>query len=1077
MEDILRKLMSNDSESVREGTVQLKEEVNNPESIGILCKLLSLHQDADIRQFAAVILKKRFSKKNKWTTVDPQLKAEIKAGLLQTFINEPEKNVKNCIAYLIGVILKHDYPEWQELMSFLQQAMTSENTNDRELGYYMLSILTETCPDEMQAHAPSFCTHFSTALSNMTDKASPVGYFMMICLTHMCPSLSSSKQLMNIYNEIIPKTYEVIQALAEKRPDRACEALDLYYELTSEKDSLSLITSRIKAIINLCLDLTQKSKSEDLQIKALNFIATFSMVKAKLLFKDGLMNTILSVLFAIMKAPPLDDEDEQYFSADTSEDTLLTCACETLDVIAINADPKKVMVPVMEMVRPALQSAVPYDRKGAYLVMAIVCQGCDNYVRNNMLEDFVSTVYKGVNDPSSVVRNAALFAMGQMAEHLQPEICKHATDILPLLINQLDRLGEEGKNGARMGQRVDRLFYAIESFSEILETSLTGFLNELIPRLLVLSVPPYHPHVRELAMANIGTAAGSVEEAIAPYFRDIMNVLNVYLSSPSDSDSTSLKVEAIDTLSMLARHVGPNEFQPLALDSIKLGIQLVAETDDPDIRKSTYGLFGSVSHVLKGEMGPLLESIVLPIINTIKDQQAYVVHKRDDAMAAFPLYDSDSEDKNEDFDDISIENDYVEEKEEACFALKKIAENTGVSFAPFLESSMEEVYKLLNFPSLDVRKAALEAEAQFCISFTNIMLNASHGDNNLVITIMEKIIGKTIELIKKDLEREVVLVGLECLQTLLKEIGPQIGSIEHIKKAIIDVLKDVLNSKTESHLMVGAGDDEATESEVMDAACDVVPLLSKAMSQPEFSQLFAEFLPLLRNRIIQNQNEVESDEDDEDEMEGTRANTIGVIAECMSGLGENVSGYVNSLLPYLLGLTKDPDANVRNNSLYTIGEMALHGKQHVYQHYPTILNALSQVLASESKPKVLDNACGVLARLILTNAQGIPLQQVFRAFVAQLPLKEDFSEDVWVMKAICHVIQNAPDVARSEVYLILQAAGFTLQSHAPDDECKEVLLNTFRALFAQLPQECQLNLPQLPPKLIETLREIGVVSN
>lgn len=44
-------------------------------------------------------------------------------------------------------------------------------------------------------------------------------------------------------------------------------------------------------------------------------------------------------------------------------------------------------------------------------------------------------------------------------------------------------------------------------------------------------------------------------------------------------------------------------------------------------------------------------------------------------------------------------------------------------------------------------------------------------------------------------------------------------------------------------------------------------------------------------------------------------------------------------------------------------------------------------------------------------------------------------------------------------------------------ECKEVLLNTFRGLFAQLPQECQLALPQLPPKLIETLREIGVMSN
>ena len=59
------------------------------------------------------------------------------------------------------------------------------------------------------------------------------------------------------------------------------------------------------------------------------------------------MSMILSVIFAIMKAAPLDDEEEQYFSTDTSEDTLLTCACETLDVIAINADPKKLMVPIV----------------------------------------------------------------------------------------------------------------------------------------------------------------------------------------------------------------------------------------------------------------------------------------------------------------------------------------------------------------------------------------------------------------------------------------------------------------------------------------------------------------------------------------------------------------------------------------------------------------------------------------------------------------------------------------------------------------------------------------------------------
>lgn len=57
----------------------------------------------------------------------------LKNGLLQTFIKEPEKCVKNCLAEVIGTILNHDYPDWNELMSFLQQSMTSDNSNDKEV--------------------------------------------------------------------------------------------------------------------------------------------------------------------------------------------------------------------------------------------------------------------------------------------------------------------------------------------------------------------------------------------------------------------------------------------------------------------------------------------------------------------------------------------------------------------------------------------------------------------------------------------------------------------------------------------------------------------------------------------------------------------------------------------------------------------------------------------------------------------------------------------------------------------------------------------------------------------------------
>lgn len=38
------------------------------------------------------------------------------------------------------------------------------------------------------------------------------------------------------------------------------------------------------------------------------------------------------------------------------------------------------------------------------------------------------------------VRNAALFALGQFSEHLQPDISKYAEEILPILFEYLHQL-------------------------------------------------------------------------------------------------------------------------------------------------------------------------------------------------------------------------------------------------------------------------------------------------------------------------------------------------------------------------------------------------------------------------------------------------------------------------------------------------------------------------------------------------------------------------------------------------------------------------------------------------------------
>lgn len=62
---------------------------------------------------------------------------------------------------------------------------------------------------------------------------------------------------------------------------------------------------------------------------------------------------------------------------------------------------------------------------------------------------------------------------------------------------------------------------------------------------------------------------------------------------------------------------------------------------------------------------------------------------------------------------------------------------------------------------------------------------------------------------------------------------------------------------------------------------------------------------------------------------------MGTLAECMKGLDIHVGKFVPQLLGVLLPGCRDEADEVRNNSIFALGEMALHGKEHVFQ-YPFI---------------------------------------------------------------------------------------------------------------------------------------------
>jgi hypothetical protein len=90
----------------------------------------------------------------------------------------------------------------------------------------------------------------------------------------------------------------------------------------------------------------------------------------------------------------------------------------------------------LQHVQGGLESTDVYAKKASHLALAVVVEGCSESIRTKYLELFLQCVSKGITDSAAVVRNAALFALGQFSEHLQVS-CSHTNSILRLLLHRL----------------------------------------------------------------------------------------------------------------------------------------------------------------------------------------------------------------------------------------------------------------------------------------------------------------------------------------------------------------------------------------------------------------------------------------------------------------------------------------------------------------------------------------------------------------------------------------------------------------------------------------------------------------
>uniref|UniRef100_A0A3P9AGF4 Importin N-terminal domain-containing protein n=1 Tax=Esox lucius TaxID=8010 RepID=A0A3P9AGF4_ESOLU len=989
LEQILLQLTQPDNAIIQQATAQLKLAFKDPAIIPALCAVMTGSPNPESRQSAAVMLRMRVKKH--WKKISPDHRERLDAHCC---VISPHK-VRHSLSQLSAVMVKHETPDrWPALFALLNESTNSDNPTDRQVGLLLLSKVVESNPEPFKPHYRQLLQRFAVILQDLNNPTAL--YYCILTLTAMTSYTGSEE--MSLMRPLVPKLITALKHLIQADQGQASESMEVLDELLESE--VSIIVPHIPDIVHFCLEVSADTTlSDSLRVKALSCIASLIRLKSKAVLKQKLLNPILQTVFPVLSAEPppgeQDPEDEENGNEDHADsESPKHFAAQVIDTMALHMPPEKLFQQLMPLTEACLASENPYKRKAGLMCLAVLAEGCADHIRTKMLSSMLQTVCHSLSDGNQVVRSASLFALGQFSEHLQPEVSKYCAELMPLLLGYMSAL-----NQAKIGH-VTKAFYALENFMENLGSEIEPYLPNLMETMLSALNNADNLKLKELAVSAIGAIANAAKEKLVPYFPPVIESLKGFLVDTRD-EMRSLQTQALDTLSVLARTIGKEMFSPLAAECVQLGLNLTNAVDDPDLRRCTYGLFSAVSTVSPGCLEPHLTAITTIMLLSLKSTEGIMAHIEED-KAFVLLDDDDDDDGDDDEEEFSVENAYMDEKEDACDALGEIAFNTGASFQPFLESSFSQ------FPHEDVRRAAFGAMGQFCRAQHKVWQeNPSEANHQALHKLLEVVLPSFLEAVRTERERQVVMAVLEAMNGVLKSCqGEALQSPERLKE-ISQAIRDVLKKRT---VCQGEEGDEVDDDEqqaeydamLQEFAGEGIPLLASAVPADVFLPHLNELLPLIMNKAKSSCTVAD------------RSFSVGTLGEILQSLvnvagGRAVAGRLsNRLLPVLVAGVRDSDAEVRNNSVFGLGALAQAAGPLVAQDYPMMLSLFSNLLSKEQDRRVIDNLCAALCRMILSHVEGVPLEQVFPALMARLPLKEDLEENKTVYSCLAMLYSQSP---------------------------------------------------------------------
>lgn len=1015
--------------NVKEATGILQREYyNQPQSLVLLIQVATAHEDSNLRQLAAVEARSLVTKH--WVKVDASQKPQIREQLVRSTLGESSSLVRHSVARIISAIAKIDLNdgEWADLPNFLVQASGSSNVEERVVGTYILFTILETLGEGFEEKYQELFTLFSKTIRD--PESEEVRINTLLALSKIAMNLDSDEDEAPVkaFQEFIPPMVAVLKDSIDKQEeDRVMQAFEVFQTLLGCDPAI--LTVHLKDLVVFMNELaTNTEVDEDTRTQAISFLMqTIQYRKMKvqgMRLGEQLTRSAMEIVTELSDSPSLEDDI-----------TPARSALGLLDMLAQSLPPSQVVVPLLHALGSYFNNTDPNYRRAGIMALGMCVEGAPDFISTQMKEIF-PMVLQLLADPEPKVRQASLHAVARLADDLAEDLSAEHQSLMPLLFKNLASAMQEYK-GEEDGPTLDIMKAGISAIDSVVdgldEKEVAPYQGELVPILHNLFKHPDF-RIKGLAAGALGSLASSAGESFLPFFDESMHLFQEFATVKDSEEELDLRASVTDAMGEMAGSAGPEHYQPY-VGPLMQATEEALHLGHSRLKESTYIFWGAMAKVYVEHFSAFLDGVVKGLFAcieqdetdldvslgeagkdligqevTIGGRKVKVASADDDDEVAEDgsIEDVDPEDEDEDsWDDITATTPLSLEKEIAVEVIGDLVTHTKSAYLPYFEKTVEQVMPLAEHPYEGVRKSTISTlHRSYAMLFaiaeeTGQMPKWQPGlplqvePAKEVKKFGEILMTATIKMWSEEDDRATVADINRNMAENLRYCGPSLIANETTLHNVIQMVTDIINKQHPSQIEFGedefAAPEETSEFDwvVVDTALDVVSGMAAALGQS-----FAELWKVFEKTVLRYASSSESLE---------RATAVGVLAECINGMGPAVTQYSGTFLKLLVHRLSDEDPQTRSNAAYAAGRLLEHSNDAgIVKEIPTILSRLENCLQMNVS-RLQDNATGCLSRMILRHREHVPIKEVLPVLINILPLKNDYEENDPLFRMICQM--------------------------------------------------------------------------